>query len=186
MSTPSINLFPPPCSFLTQRVAAAMSGDPAIAIQATNASEATSAFVACIFADKRNEANSVEVQIKRSSDGVGPSTIAQAVTYFSRGEPIAPFRPFPVAGVGDSALGEATPGVTFIVFSCGDLLVYVGARSVDVNGAALRNGVERLAELVAAGLWAAPAWSRANRSTAAKAASIPIRSIDAPAPKRAS
>jgi hypothetical protein len=129
-----------------------MSGDPAITIQATNASEATSGFVACIFADARNEANSVEVQIKRSSDGVGPSTIAQAVTYFSRGEPIAPFRPFPVTGAGDGALGEATPGVAFIVFSSGNLLVYVGARSADVSGVALRNSVERLAELVAAGL----------------------------------
>jgi hypothetical protein len=151
-STPSITAFPPPCSFLTQRLAAGMSGDPTVSMQAHNAAEAGSGFVACIFADARSEANSVEVQIKRSSDAVEPSTVAQAVAFFSRGEPVAPFQPFPVPGVGDSAVGEATPGVAFIVFSSGELLVYVGASSADVSGAALRNGVQRLAEEVAAGL----------------------------------
>lgn len=129
-----------------------MSGDTAVSIQADNAAETGSGFVACIFADARNEANSVEVQIKRSSDAEEPSTVAQAVTFFSRGEPVAPFQPFPVPGVGDSALGEATPGVAFIVFSNGELLVYVGASSADVSGTALRDGVRRLAEVVAAGL----------------------------------
>jgi hypothetical protein len=49
-------------------------------------------------------------------------------------------------------LGEATPGVAFIVFSAEDLLVYVGANSAVVSGAALEHGVEDLARVVAAGL----------------------------------
>jgi hypothetical protein len=129
-----------------------MSGDSAVAIQAANVAEAGSGFVACIFADARNESNSAEVQVKRIPDSVGPSTVAEAVAFFSRGEPVAPFQPFPVAGVGDSAMGEATAGVAFIVFSSGELLVYVGASSAEVSGVALRTSVERLAELVAAGL----------------------------------
>jgi hypothetical protein len=44
------------------------------------------------------------------------------------------------------------PGVAFIVFSVGDLLVYVGARSAVVSAEALRAGVEGLAKEVAVAL----------------------------------
>jgi hypothetical protein len=143
---------PRPCSFLTETVAAQISGDTTIANQATDVTETESGYVACIFADTKNEANSVAVQIKRVSGGVDPSTLREAATFFSLGEPVQPFQPFSVVGVGDSALGETTPGVAFIVFSRGDLLVYVGADSPSVSAASLRASVEDLAKQVAAAL----------------------------------
>jgi hypothetical protein len=143
---------PRPCSFLTQAVAAQISGDPKIANQATDATETESGYVACIFADTTNESNSVAVQIRRVPGGVDPSTLREAATFFSLGEPVQPFQRFPVAGVGDRGLGATTPGVAFIVFSRGDLLVYVGADSSSVSAASLRASVENLAHQVAEAL----------------------------------
>ena len=143
---------PRPCSFLTETVAAQISGDTTITNQATDVTETESGYVACIFADTKNEANSVAVQIKRVSGGVDPSTLREAATFFSLVEPVQPFQPFSVVGVGDSALGETTPGVAFIVFSRGDLLVYVGADSPSVSAASLRASIEDLAKQVAAAL----------------------------------
>jgi hypothetical protein len=141
-----------PCSFLTETTAAQVSGDTGVTNQAANLVETLSGYVACIFADTRNEADRVEVQIKRVSSGVDPSTLREAAKFFSLGEPVQPFQPFPVVGVGDHALGETTPGVAFIVFARGDLLVYVGAGSTFVGAASLRTSVETLAEKVAAAL----------------------------------
>ena len=128
-STSSTGQLPRPCSFLTQATAAQVSGDPNVFNQATNVLETESGYVACIFADAEEGANSVAVQIKRVSGGVDSSTLRAAAAVFSRGEPVQPFQPFAVGSVGDEALGESTPGVAFIVFSVGELLVYAGARS---------------------------------------------------------
>ncbi len=92
------------------------------------------------------------MQIKRVSGGVDSSTLRAAAAFLWLGEPVQPFQPFAVEGVGDNALGEATPRVAFIVFSVGDLLVYVGARSAVVSAASLRASVESLAKEVAAAL----------------------------------
>lgn len=151
-STSSTAQLPEPCSFLTQTVAARISGDTTVANQATNVTETESGYVACVFADSKDEANSVAVQIKRVSDGVDLSTLRGATAFFSRGEPVRPFQPFSVVGVGARALGETTPHVAFIVFSVGDLLVYVGAGSTSLSAASLRAGVDTLARKVAAAL----------------------------------
>lgn len=151
-STPSTEQLPRPCSFLTQAVAAQVSGDPNVSSQATNVLETESGYVACIFADTKDEANSVAVQMKRVSGGVDSSTLHAAATFFSLGEPAQPFQSFSVGSVGDNAVGEAVPGVAFIVFSTRDLLVYVGARSATVSAAGLRAGVEGLAKEVAVAL----------------------------------
>jgi hypothetical protein len=143
---------PRPCSLLTQAIAAQISGDPAITNQAINVRETESGYVACIFADTTNEANSVAVQIRRLPGGADQSTLQEAATFFSLGEPVQPFQRFPVAGVGDGALGATTPGVAFVVFSSGDLLVYVGADSSSVSAASLRASVENLAQQVAEAL----------------------------------
>ena len=129
-----------------------MSGDTNVSNQATNVPEAESGYVACIFADSKAEANSAAVQIKWVSGGVDSSTLRAAATFFSLGEPVQPFQSFSVGSVGDSAVGEATPGVAFVVFSVGDLLVCVGARSAVVSAASLRASVEGLAKEVAAAL----------------------------------
>ena len=63
-----------------------------------------------------------------------------------------PFQAFTVVGIGDHALGATTPGVAFIVFARGDLLVYVGAGSTFVDAASLRTSVEDLAKKIAAAL----------------------------------
>jgi hypothetical protein len=151
-STGTLAQSPQPCSFLTQATAAQMSADTSVTNQATDLADTESGYVACIFADTRDEADRVEVQIKRVSGGVDPSTLRAAATFFSLGEPVQPFQAFPVVGVGDQALGETTPGVAFIVFARGDELVYVGAGSVSVGPAALRTSVENLAKKVAAPL----------------------------------
>ena len=151
-STSSTAQLPEPCSFLTQTVASQISGATTMANQATNVTETESGYVACIFADSKDAANSVAVQIKRVSGGVDLSTLRAAAAFFSLGEPIRPFQPFSVVGVGDSALGEITPGVAFIVFSVGDLVVYVGAGSASLSAASLRAGVDTLARKVAAAL----------------------------------
>jgi hypothetical protein len=78
--------------------------------------------------------------------------LREAAAFFSRGEPVQPFQPFSVVGVGDSALGETTLGVAFIVFSVGDLVVYVGAGSASLSVASLRAGVDALARKVAVAL----------------------------------
>jgi hypothetical protein len=148
-STPEL---PRPCSFLTKAIAAQISGDTAMTNRATNVAETPSGYVACVFADTKKEANSVAVRIRRVSGGVDPSTLREAATYFSRGEPVQPFEPFSVLGVGDNALGETTPGVAFIVFSSGELLIYVGAASASIGAASLRAGVEHLAKQIAATL----------------------------------
>jgi len=148
----SIAPTPAPCSFLTQQTAALISGDSRVTNQASDVMETPSGYVACIFTDTMDEANSVAVQIKRVPGGAGPSALRAAATYFSAGEPVQPFQPFAVAGIGDDALGETTPGVTFIVFSHGDVLVYVGAESASVSGTALRGGVAHLAAQIAAAL----------------------------------
>jgi hypothetical protein len=114
--------------------------------------EMESGYVACIFADTQDEANSVEVQIKRVPGGVVPSRLREAATFFSLGEPVRPFQPFSVQGVGDGALGETTPGVAFIVFSVSDLLVYVGGDSASASAASLRVSVEDLAQQISAAL----------------------------------
>ncbi len=92
------------------------------------------------------------MQIKRVPGGVGAATLRDAATVFSLGEPVQPFQGFPVVGIGDHALGEAIPGVAFIVFGIRDLLVYVGAGSTFVDASGLRSGVENLAMKVAAAL----------------------------------
>jgi Protein of unknown function (DUF3558) len=143
---------PQPCTFLTQTTAAEISGDAAIMNQSTNFTETVSGYVACIFADTKNEANSVEVQIKRASGGVTPSMLQAAVEFFSLGEPVQPFRPFSVVGIGDNAFGESTLGVAFIVFSKGGVLAYVGAGSASLSVSSLQASVENLTEQVAAGL----------------------------------
>jgi hypothetical protein len=142
---------PRPCSFLTWTVAAAISGDTKVSNQASDVVETESGYVACIFADTADEANSVAVQVKRVPGGaVGSSTLRDAATFFSQGEAVQPYQPFAVPGIGDHALGEATPGVAFVVFSRGDLVVYVGAGSATVGGDALRAGVTNLAQQIAA------------------------------------
>lgn len=169
---------PRPCSFLTQAVAAQISGDPAVTNQATDATETESGYIACIFADTTNEANSMAVQIRRVRGGADPSTLREAATFFSLGEPVQPFQRFPVAGVGDSALGATTPGVAFIVFSSGDLLVYVGADSSSVSPTSLRASVENLAQQVDEALQVVRATRarvpvhRANRSTRSHVSSV--------------
>ena len=140
---------PRPCSFLTQAVAAQISGDAAITNQATDVNEAESGYVACIFADPANEAGRVAVQVREVSGQPDLSTLREAATFFSQGEPVQPYQPFPVAGVGDRALGETTPGVAFIVFSSGDLVVYVGGDSSSVDAATLRAHVVDLARKIA-------------------------------------
>jgi hypothetical protein len=117
-----------------------------------NVTETESGYVACIFADTQDEANSVEVQIKRVPGGVDPSRLRGAATFFSLGEPVRPFQPFTVQRVGGGALGETTPGVAFIVFSVSDLLIYVGGDSASASAASLRVSVEDLAQEVAASL----------------------------------
>ncbi|HEV3273336.1 MAG TPA: hypothetical protein VG299_00560 [Candidatus Dormibacteraeota bacterium] len=114
--------------------------------------DTASGYTACIFADTRDEADRVEVQITRVSGGVGPSTLREAAMFFSLGEPVQPFQAFSVVGVGDDAVGETIPGVAFIVFARGDLLVYVGAGSTSMSAAALRTGVTNLATTIAADL----------------------------------
>jgi hypothetical protein len=141
-----------PCAFLTRTAAAQISGDMRVTNQATDLVETESGYVACIFADTRDEAVRVEVQIKRVSGGVDSSTLRDAATFFSLGEPVQPFQAFPVVAIGDHALGETTLGVAFIVFARGDQLVYVGAGSTSVDAAALRTSVEKLAEEIAAAL----------------------------------
>jgi hypothetical protein len=128
-----------------------MTGDSAVTNQGTDVIETAYGYVACIFADPKNEANSVVVQIKRVSGGVDSSTLREASAFFARGEPVQPFQFFAV-DVGDQALGETTSGVAFIVFSSRDLLIYVGADSALVSAASLRAGVESLARQVAATL----------------------------------
>ena len=141
-----------PCSYLTETTARQVSGDARITNQATDLLETESGYVACIFADTTNESNSVAVQIRRVPGGVDPSTLREAATFFSLGEPVQPFQAFTVVGIGDHALGQTTPGVAFIVFARGDLLVYVGAGSAFVDAAALRTSVENLATRIAAAL----------------------------------
>jgi hypothetical protein len=141
-----------PCRFLTQPIAARISGDTSVTNLATNAAESESGYVACIFTDVMNEANSVEVQIKRMAGGITPSALQQAATFFAAGEPVQPFQPFAALGIGDRALGESTPGVAFIVFSEGNALVSVGADSSFRSIAELQAGVDDLAKQVAAGL----------------------------------
>jgi hypothetical protein len=142
---------PRPCSFLTRTVAAGISGDTKVSNQAADVLETESGYVACIFADTADEANNVAVQVRSVPGGaVGLSTLRDAATFFSLGEPVQPFQPFAVPGIGDRALGEATAGVAFVVFSRGDLVIYVGAGSATVGGAALRAGVANLAQQIAA------------------------------------
>ena len=143
---------PRPCSLLTQTTAAQVSGDTRVTNQATDLVETASGYVACIFADTRDEADRVELQIKRVPGGVDSSTLGDAARFFSLGEPVQPFQAFTVVGIGDHALGQTTPGVAFIVFARGDLLVYVGAGSAFVDAAALRTSVENLATRIAAAL----------------------------------
>jgi hypothetical protein len=141
-----------PCRFLTQPIAARISGDAHVTNLATNVAESESGYVACIFTDTMNEANGVEVQIKRVAGGVTPSALQVAAGYFSAGEPVQPFQPFVVVGIGERALGESTPGVAFIVFSEGNALVSVGADSSFRSVAELQAGVDDLAKQVAAGM----------------------------------
>ena len=152
-TTPTATVSPPrPCTFLTQQSAAAISGDAAVTNQALNVFEPIYGYVACIYSDPQHEANSVSVQIKSTPNGVDASALQQAATFFEGGEPVQPYASFAVPGVGESALGEAIPGVAFIVFVTRDLLVYVGAFSASLSPSALRGGVENLAEQVAAAL----------------------------------
>jgi hypothetical protein len=129
-----------------------MSGDTRLTNQARDLVDTASGYTACIFADTRDEADRVEVQIKRVSGGVGPSTLREAAMFFSLGEPVQPFQSLSVVGVGDDAVGETIPGVAFIVFARGDVLVYVGAGSTSMSAAALRTGVTNLATTIAADL----------------------------------
>jgi hypothetical protein len=109
-------------------------------------------YIACIFADTADEANTVAVQIKRVAGGVDASDLRDAATFFSRGEAVQPYQPFSAPGIGDDALGETTMGVAFVVFSRGDLLVYVGGNSAVVSANSLLRGVIVLAGHVAAAL----------------------------------
>jgi hypothetical protein len=140
-----------PCSFLTQPIAARISGDAGVTNLATNVAESASGYVACIFTDTLNEANGVEVQVKRVAGGVTPSALQAAARYFSSGEPVRPFQPFAAVGIGEAALGESTAGVAFIVFSEGNSLVCVGADSSFRSSVELQAGVDDLAKQVAAG-----------------------------------
>jgi hypothetical protein len=149
-STGGVAQSPRPCSLLSQSTAAQISGDTRVTNQARDLLDIASGYIACIFADTRDEADRVEVQIKRVSGGVGPSTLREAAMFFSLGEPVQPFQAFSVVGVGDDAVGETIPGVAFIVFARGDLLVYVGAGSTTMSAAALRAGVTNLATKIAA------------------------------------
>jgi hypothetical protein len=133
-------------------IAARITGNTAMTNRATNVTEASSGYVACIFTDTANEADSVAVRIRTVPGGVTASTLRGAATFFERGEPVQPFQPFPVSVLGDSALGEATLGVAFIVFSHHNLLVYVGAGSATVAASALHTGLEGLARQIAAAL----------------------------------
>lgn len=141
-----------PCASLTQSVAARISGDAAITNQGTDIAEPISGYVACTFADRRNEANSVEVQFQRVPGGVTPAALHAAATFFSSGEPVQPFQSFPVVGLGAGALGESTPGVAFVVFARADVLAYVGARSALRSIPSLRASVAQLARQVARAL----------------------------------
>lgn len=141
-----------PCASLTKSIAARISGDAAVTNQGTDVTEPISGYVACTFADRRNEANSVEVQFKRVAGGVTPAALHAAATFFSSGEPVEPFQTFPVAGLGTDAIGESTPGVAFVVFARGDVLAYVGARSATRDGPSLRASVAQLARQVAGAL----------------------------------
>jgi hypothetical protein len=138
-----------PCTLLTKTIAAQITGDDAITNQGRNVTETLSGYVACIFADTKNEANSVTVQVKRTVGSANRSTLQAAVAFFSRGEPVAPYQSFPATAVGDDALGESTLGVAFIVFSRGDALVYVGAASSLRSTSVLQLGVEALAKKIA-------------------------------------
>lgn len=148
--TPAAPPLARPCSFLTQPIAARITGDTTMANRAHDVTEAGSGYVACNFMDPGDEANSVGVQLKRVPSGVSESVLQDAAAFFSSGEPVQPFQPFTVTGIGDRALGETTPGVAFIVFSRGDLLIYVGASSASVSGGLLRAGIVNLARDVAA------------------------------------
>jgi hypothetical protein len=150
--TPSAPPLPRPCSFLTQPIAARITGDTTMANRAHDVTEAGSGYVACIFMDPGDEANSVGVQLKRVPSGVSESVLQDAATFFSSGEPVQPFQSFTVTGIGDRALGETTPGVAFVVFSSGDVLAFVGASSASAGGASLRAGILDLATEVAAAL----------------------------------
>lgn len=141
-----------PCAFLTQPVAAQISGDAAITNQVADLTEPLSGYVACTFADTRNEANSVEVQLKRVTDSVTPAALHAAAVFFSRGEPVQPFQAFPVTGLGPGALGESTLGVAFVVFAKGAVLIYVGARSRSRSVLALRASVALLGRRIATAL----------------------------------
>jgi hypothetical protein len=143
---------PQPCSLLTQQTAAAISGDSAVTNQATNTFESIYGYIACIYTDIKHEANSVTVQIKRTPRGADPAALEQAAAFFEGGEPVQPYAPFPVPGIGEEALGEAIPGVALIVLSTSDFTVFVGGYSASVSATALRNGVEGLARQVAAAL----------------------------------
>jgi hypothetical protein len=141
-----------PCAFLSQPVAAQISGDASITNQVTDLREPLSGYVACTFADTRNEANSVEVQLKSVTGGVTPAALHAAATFFSRGEPVQPFQTFPVAGLGPEALGESTLGVALVVFAKGDVLIYVGARSASRSVLSLRASVALLGRRIATAL----------------------------------
>ena len=142
---------PRPCSFLSQPTAAGISGDAKVSNQANDVMEEYG-YIACIFADTADEANTVAVQIKRVAGGVDASDLRDAATFFSRGEEVQPYQPFSAPGIGDDALGETTMGVAFVVFSRGDLLVYVGGNSAVVSANSLLRGVIVLAGHVAAAL----------------------------------
>jgi hypothetical protein len=146
-----IDSLPRPCSFLSQSVAAGISGDASVSNQARDVMEEYG-YRACIFADTANEANTVGVQITRVAGGVDLSDLRDAATFFSRGEAVQPYQPFSAPGIGDDALGETTIGVAFVVFSRGDLLVYVGGDSAVVSPDSLRGAVIALAGHVAAQL----------------------------------
>jgi len=143
---------PEPCTLLTRPIAAQISGDARVTNQATNVAEMESGYVACIYADATNEANSVAVQIKSAPGRVTPAALQAAAAFFSAGEPVQPFQPFPVVGIGDDAIGASTPGVAFIVFSHGGALVFVGADSTSRSASSLQAGVETLARRVAAAI----------------------------------
>lgn len=142
---------PRPYSLLTQQAAATISGDAAVRNQALETLE-PSGYVACIYTDINHEANSASVQIKSVPVDSDPSALREAATFFEGGEPSQPYTPFPVASIGESALGEAIPGSAFVVFATRDHLVFVGARSTVISASALRRGVEDLAAHVAAAL----------------------------------
>jgi hypothetical protein len=149
-STGGVAQSPRPCSLLSQSTAAQISGDTGVTNQARDLVDLASGYTACIFVDTRDEADRVEVQITRVPAGVDASTLREAARFFTLGEPVQPFQAFSVLGVGDNALGESTPGVAFIVFARGDLLVYVGAGSTSVSAAALRTDITNLATTIAA------------------------------------